>query len=117
MVDLGCDISVRRNYQILLDPVARLSQTSNAAYPSETDAIPFFESDKQQLAKPARSDYHPTQSTVKRRKQISEAELNLAIAYQDIGDTEGANLLLEEITKEDTPEQIEQAIALLTMRH
>jgi pilus assembly protein FimV len=73
VVDLGCDISVRRNYQILLDPVALLPQTSTAAYPSETDALPPFDSEKQQLAKPARSDFHPTQPPVKRRKQISKA--------------------------------------------
>lgn len=41
-------------------------------------------------------------------------KLNLGIAYQDIGDFEGATLLMEEIIKEGTPEQAELAKLLLS---
>jgi pilus assembly protein FimV len=41
-------------------------------------------------------------------------KLNLGIAYQDIGDFEGANLLREEIIKEGTPEQADLAKLLLS---
>jgi len=40
-------------------------------------------------------------------------KLRLAIAYQDMGDTEGARLLLDEVLNEGTPEQREQAEAIL----
>jgi pilus assembly protein FimV len=59
---------------------------------------------------------HSSPGTLNHFMSPMAVKLNLAIAYQDIGDTEGANLLLEEITKEGTPEQIEQAVSLLTMR-
>lgn len=36
-------------------------------------------------------------------------KLHLAVAYQDIGDTEGAALLLEEVIEHGTPEQAEKA--------
>jgi FimV-like protein len=78
LVDLGCDISVRRNYQILLDPVALSGQTTANAYPPETDAIPFFESDKQQLANPVRGGKQAAANPEKRRKQINKPlDINL----------------------------------------
>lgn len=40
-------------------------------------------------------------------------KLHLAIAYQDIGDNEGACLLLDEVIKDGTPEQSEQAQKML----
>ncbi|QJQ04908.1 hypothetical protein EJG51_002490 [Undibacterium piscinae] len=43
-------------------------------------------------------------------------KLNLGIAYQDIGDFEGANLLREEIIKEGTPEQADLAKLLLSSK-
>jgi pilus assembly protein FimV len=43
-------------------------------------------------------------------------KLNLGIAYQDIGDFEGANLLMEEITKDGTPEQADLAKSLLASK-
>lgn len=41
-------------------------------------------------------------------------KLHLAIAYQDIGDKEGACLLLDEVINDGTPEQSEQARRMLT---
>jgi FimV-like protein len=41
-------------------------------------------------------------------------KLHLAIAYQDIGDRDGARLLLDEVIQGGTPEQVEQAKELLT---
>ena len=42
-------------------------------------------------------------------------KLNLAIAYQDIGDSEGAEILLQEVIKDGTPEQVEQAKSMLEL--
>jgi pilus assembly protein FimV len=40
-------------------------------------------------------------------------KLHLASAYQDIGDKEGASLLLEEVIQDGTSEQSQQAKSML----
>jgi pilus assembly protein FimV len=42
-----------------------------------------------------------------------ETKLDLAIAYQEIGDKEGARELLDEVLKGGTPQQSERAKSLL----
>ena len=42
-------------------------------------------------------------------------KLKLAIAYQDIGDSEGAVLLLEEVINEGSEEEAEQARMMLSL--
>ena len=43
-----------------------------------------------------------------------DTKLDLAVAYQEIGDKEGARELIDEVIKGGTPEQVEKAKAMRT---
>jgi pilus assembly protein FimV len=44
-------------------------------------------------------------------------KLHLALAYQDIGDEEGARILIDEVMRQGNPEQVLKARLLLTKLH
>lgn len=84
---------------------------SDARKDSATDPFAFVEPEKSSAAQ-----HLELQKAAVATEDMSPLaiKLHLAIAYQDIGDKEGACLLLEEVMKEGTPEQAERAKAMLT---
>jgi FimV-like protein len=69
---------------------------------------------KQATARPAYSKKEESKAAVANNDMSPMAiKLHLAIAYQDIGDIEGACLLLDEVINDGSPEQCQQARLLL----
>ncbi len=82
-----------------------------------TAPAPRAESDSRLalLAKPPRTEPAAPNAVANANEPMSPMtiKLHLAMAYQDIGDIEGACLLIEEIIHDGTPEQIQQAKMML----
>ncbi|HEY0845729.1 MAG TPA: FimV/HubP family polar landmark protein [Noviherbaspirillum sp.] len=80
------------------------SETGPSADVSETDAVP-------DLDFAAQNEFAAEDSASNSAEMATK--LDLAIAYQEIGDKEGARELLDEVLKGGTPEQSERAKSLL----
>ncbi|MQQ99383.1 pilus assembly protein FimV [Glaciimonas sp. GS1] len=89
-----------------LDSDSKVSPVAEVAHASAIHLVsPAVPVASHEVAKEVTSDHHNPEMATK---------LDLAVAYQEIGDTDGARELLEEVVKGGNAEQLESAKALLS---